>query len=125
MLPFNDDLIVKDIDVSDWKEAIIKTCEILINKEYISKDYPNKLIKLTEEIGAYYVITKDIAIPHLRPEEGVLKSGYSLFSLKNGVDFNGVNIKYLIYILSLDNNEHIEKIKEIAKIIENKDFINI
>lgn len=125
MLPFNDDLIVKDIEVNDWKEAIIKTCEILINKEYISKDYPNKLIKLTEEIGAYYVITKDIAIPHLRPEEGVLKSGYSLFSLKNGVDFNGVNIKYLIYILSLDNNEHIEKIKEIAKIIENKDFINI
>lgn len=122
MNTFEKELINIDIIANDWEEALKNTGFILENLGYINKTYITNLINLTKKIGPYYVITKNVALPHLRPEEGVLKSGISFFTLKEKVDFLGNDIKFLIYILALDNEEHILKIESITKLLEDFEF---
>ena len=121
---FEKDLIKLDLEATNWEDAIVKTCRILEDKGYINNNFCNRLIEVTKEIGPYYIITKNIGIPHLRPEEGVLKEGFSLFKFNKKVDFLGNEIEYLIYILSLSDENHLEKISKVADILENKEFFS-
>ena len=121
---FEKDLIKLDLEATNWEDAIVKTCRILEDKGYINNNFCNRLIEVTKEIGPYYIITKNICIPHLRPEEGVLKEGFSLFKFNKKVDFLGNEIEYLIYILSLSDENHLEKISKVADILENKEFFS-
>lgn len=112
------ELINLNVSADTWENALKNTCIILEKNGYIDNRYVNKLINITNEIGPYYTITTNIGIPHLRPDEGVLKSGLAFFKLNNKINFLGNNIQYLIYILALNSDEHIDKIKFITHIIE-------
>lgn len=116
-------LIKLNLEAENWEKALEKTCDILEKYGYVSNQYKEKLINLTKEIGPYYIITKNIAIPHLRPEEGVLKEGFSFFRFKTPIKFNNEKeIKYFIYILSLNSDKHIEQLSYIVELIENKNI---
>ncbi|WP_067143336.1 PTS sugar transporter subunit IIA [Oceanivirga salmonicida] len=116
-------LINLNLEAENWELALEKTCNILEKNGYINSDYKKKLISLTKEIGPYYIITKNIAIPHLRPEEGVLKQGFSFFRFNKSVKFDGnKNVNYFIYILSLDNDCHIDQVSYIANLIDDEEF---
>lgn len=115
---FKKELINLNIPADNWENALKNTCSILEKNGYIEHRYINRLIKITKEIGPYYIITNNIGIPHLRPDEGVLKSGLAFFKLNNKVDFLGNSIQYLIYILALNSDEHMDKIKSITNILE-------
>ncbi len=119
----SDKLINLNLEAENWELALEKTCDILEKNKYISTKYKKRLISLTKEIGPYYIITKDVAIPHLRPEEGVLKQGFSFFRFIKPIKFNNnKEVKYFIYILSLDNNEHMNQIAYIASLIDNEEI---
>lgn len=119
---FKKELINFNIQARNWEDALENTCNILEKNGYIEHKYINKLINITKEIGPYYIITSNVGIPHLRPDEGVIKSGLAFFKLRNKVDFSGNKIQYLIYILALNSNEHIDKIQSITSILEDKNL---
>ena len=80
-------LINLDLEAENWEEAIMKGGEILIKEGYIEKKYVETLLKISRDEGPYYIITKNIALPHVRPEEGVKKRGFSFIRLKRPLDF--------------------------------------
>lgn len=122
-MEINEKLINLDLEAETWELALEKTCKILEQDKYVNSKYKEKIISLTKEIGPYYIITKNIAIPHLRPEEGVLKEGFSFFRFKNTIKFdNDKEIKYFIYILSLNSDKHIKQLSYIMDLIENKEL---
>lgn len=59
--------------VEDWREAIRVATEPLAEQGYITENYAKRIIQLTEEHGAYYIVAKNLALVHARPEDGVLK----------------------------------------------------
>ena len=59
--------------IDDWKEAVHISMKPLEDKGYVEPRYAEEIIRNTEEIGPYYILTEDIALIHGRPEQGVLK----------------------------------------------------
>lgn len=65
-----------------WQDAVKKTTQYLEDKGYVSQQYADAIIQSTEENGPYYVLCPGLAMPHARPETGVLKRAWAfIFSL--------------------------------------------
>ena len=77
---------IKSIEsVQNWEEAIRIAAESLLQDQSITENYVQKMISNVREMGPYIVISNDIAIPHARPEDGVLKTAVAILKLKNRV----------------------------------------
>lgn len=128
MEKISEKLINLDLEAENWEEAIVKGGEILIKEGYIDEKYIETLLKITKNQGAYYIITKSIALPHVRPDEGVKKSGFSFIRLRTPLNFGSKEndpVKYMIFLMALNSKEHLDLIQLITKIIEDRDFFKL
>ena len=82
----NDSVKVKQ-KAETWEDAIKITFKPLLDKGVIEKRYIDSVIERTYELGPYYILTPGLAMPHERPEMGVLEDGFSFITLKNPVVF--------------------------------------
>ena len=71
----------------DWKAAVKLGTDLLVKAGAAEERYYEAILKMTEELGPYYVIAPGIAMPHTRPENGAKKTGFALVTLKNPVSF--------------------------------------
>lgn len=114
-----------NIEAKTWEEAIYKAAEILEKDGVVKPSYKDAIIESTKKTGPYYVITKGVAMPHARPEDGVIKSGFCFLKLKEEVYFGSKEndpVKY-IFMVAMENNEkHIEFIQLLSDLMENEDF---
>ncbi|MDF9912031.1 UNVERIFIED_ORG: mannitol/fructose-specific phosphotransferase system IIA component (Ntr-type) [Pantoea brenneri] len=53
--------------VTDWQEALVIAGRPLLSEGAISQDYIDAIIQQKEEIGPFFVIAPQIAMPHARP----------------------------------------------------------
>lgn len=108
---------IKIVDtVTNWEEALKMGAQPLIDKQNIETKYVKAIIDNVYKNGPYIVLTDGIAMPHSRPEEGVIKKGMSLLKVKKGVDFYKTENKvYLFFTLAAeDANGHQDAIAELA-----------
>lgn len=119
---FDERNVELNVEANNWEEAIRKGVKILQKNGYVKDIYSEKIIQNVKELGSYIVISPGIAIPHARPEDGVIDVGYSLITLKKPVYFPGMDVpvKVLISFSAIDNNTHLELIKAIVNIIQTK-----
>jgi PTS system mannitol-specific IIA component/PTS system ascorbate-specific IIA component len=104
--------------VGDWKEAIRIAANPLKEKNIVKPEYVDSMIDNVVKNGSYIVIAPGIAIPHSRPENGVVKTGMSLLKLANSVTFPEEKEVQLIFVLAANDNEtHLELISELANLI--------
>jgi len=121
-----EDMIMARADVSDWKDAIRKSGELLVKAGAADPKYIDAMIEFCEEHNAYIVIAPGIAIPHARPEDGMKKVGFSLITLKKPVEFgNPVNdpVDLVIALGAPDNKSHIKALAQLAEILMNKEAV--
>ena len=74
-------------EAADWKAAVKLGTDLLVKAGAAEERYYEAILKMTEELGPYYVIAPGIAMPHTRPENGAKKTGFALVTLKNPVNF--------------------------------------
>ena len=74
-------------EAADWKAAVKLGTDLLVKAGAAEERYYEAILKMTEELGPYYVIAHGIAMPHTRPENGAKKTGFALVTLKNPVSF--------------------------------------
>lgn len=74
-------------EAADWKAAVKLGTDLLVKAGAVEERYYEAILKMTEELGPYYVIAPGIAMPHTRPENGAKKTGFALVTLKNPVSF--------------------------------------
>ena len=63
-------------------------------------------------------------MPHARPEEGVLKAGFSILTLKEGVEFGSAEndpVDLIIGLAANNSNEHVEVIQKITEIFSDNE----
>lgn len=60
------------LEAADWKEAVKLAVEPLIESGAILPEYYDAIIESTEEYGPYYILMPGMAMPHARPEAGIL-----------------------------------------------------
>ena len=121
-------LIKIDVEAKDKYEAVIKTGELMLENDYIEERYIQAMVKTLDDFGPYIVITKGVAIPHARPEEGAKKSGFCILRLKNAVKFGNEDndpVKVLIGLSALGNDEHLKNIQDVISLLDNEENMNI
>ena len=105
----------------NWKEAVNIAGELLVKNGFAKPAYIDGMLKLTEELGPYIVITPGIAIPHARPEDGAIKPGFSVVKLADPVEFGNPNndpVHLIIGFCSPNANAHVDFLAKLARILE-------
>lgn len=112
-------------EVKNWEEAIKLSFDPLIKGGYVEKRYVETIIKLTREIGAYYVITPLVALPHARPEMGVVGTQIALLSVKKPIYFSEkkFNVRLIFSLATVDSTSHLEALMEISNILRNDKIV--
>jgi PTS system ascorbate-specific IIA component len=108
--------------VSDWKEAVSLSGQLLLRDECVEAEYIEKMIKTCQELGPYIAIAPGIAIPHARPEDGAKKVCFSVLIVKKGVNFGSHNdpVYVLLAFSTPDKTSHISFIQSLAELLLNK-----
>jgi len=105
------------------EEAIRKTGQILVEKDYVRDHYIEKMLE-REKLTTTYM-GNFVAIPHGTEDakKNVIESGISIIQVPNGVDFgNGNIVKILIGIAGKDD-EHLEILSQIAIVCSEEENI--
>lgn len=113
------------VDAKTWQESIRIAGNILLEHGDIEAKYIDAMIDKVLEFGQYIVIAPGIAMPHARPEEGVIRTSIALMTLKEPVVFGHRQndpVRIIICLAAKDNTKHLEALSDIADIFgdENK-----
>jgi len=119
------DAIQLGVRESDWRQVIALAAQPLIRGGYLNASYPDAVIANTLTHGAYYVFEEGIAIPHARPESGVVKDCFSLLLLHEPVSFDGSDKADIVILFGArDSNAHIEEgIRAIVSMLDNEETL--
>lgn len=104
----------------DWKDAIRISARLLEEHGYIEPRYKEAIISKVEELGPYILIADDIALPHARPEEGVLKPQLGVTLFRQPVAFEdeeGKTARLFVTLAAKDNNSHLDTLLEISELL--------
>ncbi|PWC09752.1 PTS mannitol transporter subunit IIA [Brenneria roseae subsp. americana] len=113
--------------VDDWKQAVALAVQPMIDNGSVESRYLDAIYAMHEEIGPYYVLGEGIAMPHSRPEDGVIKTALSLMIISEGVHFGSPDNDpvYIVFALAaIDSHSHIEMIASLAKLFCEDDAVN-
>lgn len=113
--------------VDTWEEAIRIASVPLLKQKKIEKRYIDAMINNIKKIGPYIVLTPKVAIPHARPEEGVIDIGMSLLKLNKPVSFsNGdptKDVSLIVIIAAIDNDLHLKALSQLSAMLEDESTV--
>lgn len=115
---FSRELIEIYSDVTSWEEAVKKSGNLLINKNYIKESYINKIIQNINEFGGYMIISPRVMLAHAGIEDGVNENSISILSLKNGFELKNqfdLPINLVITMAVTDEKSHLKFLKELVE----------
>jgi len=118
-------MIDVNVDVKNWEEVIYAGGKILEEQGLVEHRYVDAMINTVKKMGAYIVITKGIAMPHARPEDGAKKVGMALLTLKNPVNFGSKEndpVSVAIFLCAVDNITHLKALAELMQLLDDDDF---
>lgn len=103
--------ILLQAEAQDWQQAVKLGVDLLVKAGVVEPRYFNAILAGVEQFGPYFVLAPGLAMPHGRPEEGVLKTGFALVTLKTPVCFGDEGndpIDILITLAACDAKTHQE-----------------
>ena len=116
--------IAVSVAADDWESAVRASGRLLVDTGVAEERYIDAMVNTTKELGPYIVIAPGVAIPHSRPEEGVISTCLAFVKLDPPVNFgNEANdpVRILFALGAADHSEHVEALKEIAEILTDQD----
>ncbi|BAK81154.1 PTS sugar transporter subunit IIA [Candidatus Arthromitus sp. SFB-rat-Yit] len=111
---------------SDWREAIRISVMPLEEGGYVEPRYKEAIISGVEKLGSYIIIAPSIALPHARPEDGVLKSQIAITLFKNEIKFDKENAvaRLFLTLAAVDSSGHLNALMKISEILQDKEKVN-
>ncbi|MGC4377639.1 PTS mannitol transporter subunit IICBA [Fictibacillus sp. Mic-4] len=115
----NDNDLLKEENVflnmrfANKEEAIRFAGQVLVNGGYVQESYIEAMIERDQITSTY--MGNDVAIPHGTEEakKQVIKSGFTVIQVPDGVDFDGQNVRLIFGIAGKDGT-HLEILSGIA-----------
>lgn len=121
------DAIALQVDAKDWKEAVKAGTDMLVRANTIEARYYDEIIKNTEELGPYYLLAPGLAMPHARPEGGVIENSFALVTLKEPVVFGDPDndpIDILITLAARDaKTQNEEAIVQVVTLLDSEETV--
>ncbi|WP_235828896.1 PTS sugar transporter subunit IIA [Anaerosacchariphilus polymeriproducens] len=112
-------------EAKDWKEAIRICIKPLERHGFVEERYKEEIISNIESLGPYIVIGPYIALPHARPEQGVIKSQISITLFKKSIYFGKDEIpaKLFVSLAAKDNESHLDALANITEVLQNEEVV--
>lgn len=109
-------------EAKDWKTAIRLSVMPLEEQGYVETRYKEEIISNVVSMGAYIVIAPYVALPHARPDQGVIKSQIAVTLFKNAVFFENKSTaaKLFIVLAASNNNSHLDALVSITEILQDE-----
>jgi transcriptional antiterminator/mannitol/fructose-specific phosphotransferase system IIA component (Ntr-type) len=118
---------IKIIDQAiDWKEAIKKAGQLLLDKGFIEARYVKRMIEIVEDKGPYIAIAPEICLAHAGIEDGVRQPAISLLVIKNGIKLGHQfdPIKFVFVLAPIDKKGHMPALTDIMEFANNQELRN-
>ncbi|WP_156300219.1 PTS sugar transporter subunit IIA [Streptobacillus canis] len=109
--------------VQNWEEAIKLAARPLVDSGNIREEYIDKMIESVNNLGFYIVLTDDIAMPHARPEDGVIETGVSFLKVNEAVEFGDTKLHLIFVLAAKDKDSHIDTIGALLEIFQDDEKI--
>jgi PTS system ascorbate-specific IIA component len=121
------DTIALQAHARDWRDAVRIGTDLLVGAGTVEARYYDAIVKMTGELGAWYLLAPGIAMPHARPEEGVKQTSFALVTLAEPVSFGDPDndpIDLLITLAAADaKTMNEEAIVEVVTLLDNEDTV--
>lgn len=111
--------------IKDWREAVEKSCEPLVQDGTVEPGYAQEIIRCIEKNGPYIVLIPGFAMPH-STEDSLLahRSGISFMKLDKCVSFDANNkekdAKVFFTLAAKDKNAHLDNMQKLFKMLSNE-----
>jgi PTS system ascorbate-specific IIA component len=116
-------LVAVDVEVDSWRDAVRAVGTLLVDDHAVEERFINAMIEMAIEFGPYFVIAPGIALPHARPEDGVIKTSIAVITLIKPVEFGNVDndpVSLVIALAAKDKTEHVQGLSELASILKDE-----
>ncbi|MEZ8099329.1 PTS sugar transporter subunit IIA [Vibrio bivalvicida] len=120
------DVIRVHAEASDWKDAVQKSCQALLDNGAVEPSYVEAIFRSHQELGPYYVVGPGMAMPHARPEDGVNRLSLAITVIQNGVNFDSEGndpVKMLVTLAATDSDSHVGAISKLAELFMNEEHV--
>ena len=122
------EIVDVNVSVEDWKGAIRAAGKLLVADGAVEERFVDAMIRVAKEFGPYIVVAPGIALPHARPEDGVIKPSIAIVRLSTPVDFGNEQndpVYLVVALAALDHEQHIEGLRRLAQVLGDKEKIEV
>lgn len=122
------DTIRFENSAENWQDALRKSGNILLEKDYIEERYIDAMINNIKDNGPYIVLAPHVAVPHASPTDGAKEVHISMLRLKKPVKFHNKKndpVKFIFCLSALDNRDHLKAFINLMKIASNEDMMEM
>jgi len=122
------ELVQVGVKVNDWQEAIHVAGKLMADDAAVEPRYADAMIRVAKEFGPYIVVAPGIALPHARPEDGVVKASIAVVRLDTPVNFGNKDndpVYLLVALAAIDHNQHIDGLRELAGVLGDEENIKL
>jgi mannitol/fructose-specific phosphotransferase system IIA component (Ntr-type) len=112
--------ILLNVEAEDWEDAVRKVGKVMVDTGVVEERYVDGMVATTKELGPYIVIAPGVAIPHSRPEDGVLSTSLAFAKLTPPINFGNKEndpVHLLFALGALDHDQHLEALQKVAEIL--------
>ena len=121
-------IVAVDVEVKDWQEAIRAAGKLMFADGAVEERFSDAMIRVAKEFGPYIVVAPGIALPHARPEDGVIKASIAVLRLKTPVNFGNVDndpVYLVVALAAIDHKQHIQGLSELAAVLGDDENIKL
>ncbi|ETY72692.1 PTS sugar transporter subunit IIA [Lactiplantibacillus fabifermentans T30PCM01] len=119
-------LIQLNVLANDWQSGIRKAAEPLVAQQFITANYPERVIEIAKRDGPYIVIAPQIALSHAAVSDGALKNGLGLTVLAEPVEFgNQANdpVRLIFTLSSVGDDVHLSQMAALVTALQKPGLI--
>ncbi|PTM57627.1 PTS sugar transporter subunit IIA [Desmospora activa] len=112
--------------IGEPQDAIRIAGDLLQKNNHVEARYVDAMVAAYQKHGPYFVIAPGIAVPHARPEDGVIRAAVSMVQMTEGVAFGSEanDPVYLIFALAADSNQnHLQLLQRLSLLLGNEENV--
>lgn len=113
-----------DVECTDWRDAIRKASDKLLELGYIEERYVDAMIANIEENGPYVILSPGFAVPHEGVEMGAIKVGMNLIRLRTPVFFEEEEepVDLICVLSAIDHKLHLKAFFNLVNMLKTEGF---
>lgn len=120
--------ILIDNEAATADEAILAAGNALLASGACTAEYVQAMLSNYRELGPYFVIAPELAMPHARPEQGALRAQLSLVRLRQPVVFGHAEndpVRLVLGLAATGQDEHIQLIQKLVTLLGDESALHL